>query len=228
MDSDASTKSVVPILSSRPVLEVGTRILGDGYLRTAREIEIVRSTYHVMARVGTQQLSLRQVAKEAKVSPQLLIYYFRTKENLLLQTMRWALAGTVRRIEENLTGITDPYVALERLLDAVFVNAKANRDFQLVYLDLVQYAERHASFGGLAELLRAHINGSYALVVGHGVEQGVFTVDDVDLAARRARAIVEGSSLQWLQDPNWQTTHGKLRDECHAALLELLTTPRAG
>jgi AcrR family transcriptional regulator len=186
------------------------------------ELRIVRGTYSAMARVGTQQLSLRGLARELGVSPALLIYHFGSRENLLVETMHWALAGTVRRIRRQVHGVTDPAEALSALMDAVFVGAKANRDFHLVYMDLVQYSIRHPSFNGLTDLLRTHINGSYAGVIRAGVETGVFEVDDVDLAARQARAIVEGGFLQWLQEDDWQQTHAALRRDCHRALLTLL------
>jgi AcrR family transcriptional regulator len=183
---------------------------------------MVRGAYRVMARVGAQQLSLRQVAKEVGVSAALFIYHFGSKDNLLLETMRWALAGTVRRIEERLAGIDDPRRALKALLDAVFVDANANRDFHLIYLDLVQYAVRNPSFGGLTELLREHINGSYAFVIRMGVRAGTFQVTDVELAAARSRALIEGRFIQWLQEPDWQQTYGSLRQEAYTELLNLL------
>jgi AcrR family transcriptional regulator len=186
------------------------------------EIRLVRGTYEAMARIGSQQLSLRRLARELDVSPPLLVYHFGSRENLLVETMHWALAGTVRRIRRHVASMTDPEDALAALMDAVFVGPQANRDFHLVYLDLVQYSIRDPSFSGLTDLLRTHINGSYAGVIRVGVDAGVFDVDDVDVAARHARAIVEGGFLQWLQEDDWETTHGALKRECHEALLVLL------
>lgn len=189
------------------------------------EIKLIRGTYDAMARIGTQQLSLRRIAKELEISPPLLIYHFGSRDNLLIATMHWALASTVRRIKRKIDGIEDPEEALAALMDAVFVDARANRDFHLIYMDLVQYAVRHESFTELADLLREHINGSYAAVIRQGVESGVFEVDDIDLAARRARSIVEGGFLQWLQQDDWEQTHAALQRDCHEALL-LLLEPR--
>lgn len=186
------------------------------------EFKLVRKTYELMAQIGTQQLSLRRIAKELDVSPALIVYHFGTREALLVETMHWALAGTVRRIRRRVDGITDPEQALSALMDAVFVSPRENRDFHLIYMDLVQYAVRQPSFTGLTELLHEHINGSYAAVIGAGVTAGVFDVKDVHLAARRARAIVEGEMLQWLQTDDWESTHAALRDDCHDALLQLI------
>ncbi|MER8479288.1 TetR/AcrR family transcriptional regulator [Mesorhizobium sp. M1163] len=190
---------------------------------STHEIAIIRGTYEAMARVGTQQLSLRRIAKELDVSPALLIYHFESRDNLLIETMHWALAGTVRRIERRIAGIENAEDALTALMEAVFLGPRQNRNFHLIYLDLVQYAVRQESFTKLAELLREHINGSYAAVIRQGAEAGVFKVDDIALAARRARAIVEGGFMQWLQEEDWEQTHAKLQRDCHEALLLLFS-----
>jgi AcrR family transcriptional regulator len=187
------------------------------------EIKLVRGAYEVMARVGTQQLSLRGIAKELGVSPALLVYHFGSKDNLLIETMHWALAGTVRRIQRQIAGIEGPEEALAALMDAVFVGARENRDFHLIYMDLVQYAVRHESFNKLTALLHRHINGSYAMVIRQGVDAGVFETHDVELAARQVRAIVEGGFLQWLQEEDWEQTHAALQRDSHVAILRLLS-----
>ncbi len=194
-------------------------------LLSEHELRLVRGTYRAMVRSGTQQLSLRGIAKQLDVSPALLVYHFGSRDNLLVETMHWALATTVRRIERHVAGIEDPHEALATLLDAVFVGPKANRDFYLIYMDLVQYAVRHESFTELAVLLHQHINGSYAAVIQQGVDAGVFAAPDVELAASHVRSIVDGGFIQWLQREDWEQTHAALQRDCHAAVLRLLAAP---
>jgi AcrR family transcriptional regulator len=186
------------------------------------ELKLVRGTYKVMARVGTQQLSLRRIAKELGVSPALLVYHFGSKDNLLIETMHWALAGSVRRLRRQIAGVEEPEEALRTSIDAIFLDAHANRDFYLIYLDLVQYAVRHESFTKLAALLREYIDDSYATVIRQGVDAGVFETQDIALAARQVRAIVEGGFVQWLQTDDWEQTYAALQRNSYAAALKLL------
>jgi AcrR family transcriptional regulator len=190
------------------------------------EIRLVRGTYAVMAREGAQQISLRGIAKELGVSPALLVYHFGSKDNLLAETMHWALASTVRRIQRRIADVENPEEALGVLMEGVFVSPRANRDYHLIYMDLVQYAVRHESFGTLSALLHQHINDTYALVIRQGVEAGAFEATDPDVAARHVRAIVEGNFLQWLQTDDWEETHAALQRDCHEAILRLLA-PRS-
>ncbi|MDH7804545.1 AcrR family transcriptional regulator [Rhizobium sp. AN70] len=176
-----------------------------------------------MATIGTQQLSLRRIAKELDVSPALIAYHFKTREALIMETMRWALAGTVRRIAKKVAGINDAREAFSALMDGVFLDPKASRDFHLIYLDLVQYATRESTFVELSDLLRTHIDGTYATVILQGAQAGIFQVDDLNVAAKRARAVVEGSFIQWLQDKDWEKNYAVLREDCEAALLKLFS-----
>ncbi|WCK80166.1 TetR/AcrR family transcriptional regulator (plasmid) [Agrobacterium fabrum] len=185
------------------------------------EIRIIRGTYKAMATIGTQQLSLRRIAKELAVSPALIGYHFKSRDALVMETMRWALAGTVRRISKKVANAKDARAAFSALMDGVFLGAKPSRDFHLIYLDLVQYSTRESTFVELADLLRTHIDGTYASVIRQGAEAGLFQVDDLAGAAKRARAVVEGSFIQWLQDKNWEQSYGALREDCETALLKL-------
>ena len=195
--------------------------------RSAREIEIIRSTYRMMAQLGSHRLTLVDVAAEAGVSKALVLYHFGTKDALLHTTMQWALERTAdrirRRLEPGMTGAD----AMTALIDAVFLDAEANRDFFLFYLDLVEYAARVPEFGELFSMLTEIINGLYTEVIEAGVRDGSFLVTDPQLAARHMRSLIEGTFLQWMQTDDWRVNHHVWRDACRAAILALLGTSTA-
>lgn len=188
---------------------------------TAREEALVRSAYKVMARQGGHRLSLQDIADEAGVSKGLVLYHFKSKDRLLLTTMRWALVRTADRIRARMARAADPTAAVSALVEAVFVDPERNREFTLVYLDLVEHAARVPSFGELPRVTHEIINGLYAEVIAAGVATGEFDVDDVDDAAAAMRAFIEGTLLNWLQD-DWRATHARYRARCEAGILRLL------
>ena len=190
--------------------------------RSEREITILRAAYHVMARSGSNRLNLQDIADRAGVSKGLILYHFRTKNAVLQHAMQWALLETARRIRASLQAADTPSDRLGALLDAIFVSAQANRDFQLVYLDLIEHSVREQSFADLPAMTRGIIESLYADVVRAGIEDGVFTVDDVDEAALMMRVVIDGTFLQWLQRPDWQDSHATFKRRCHDALQTLL------
>ena len=184
--------------------------------------DIIRSAYRVMARRGSHRHSLQDIATEAGVSKGLLLYHFGTKDNLLLATMRWALQGTAERIRRRMAEASGSEQTIGALMDAVFVNPQANRDFYMFYLDLLEHQARVPSFRTLSGMLDEIINGLYVEVIQRGQDEGVFAVDDVRVTARHMRALIEGTFLQWLQSDDWETNHTQWRDECRQALMILL------
>lgn len=187
-----------------------------------RPDDIIRSAYRVMARRGSHRHSLQDIATEAGVSKGLLLYHFGTKDNLLLATMRWALQGTAERIRRRMAQASGSEQTIAALIEAVFVNPQANRDFYMFYLDLLEHQARVPSFRTLSEMLEEMINGLYAEIIQRGQDDGVFAVDEVRLAARHMRALIEGTFLQWLQSEDWETSHARWRDDCRDALMVLL------
>jgi AcrR family transcriptional regulator len=194
-----------------------TAVLDDAPL-APRAVELVRCTYRVMARQGSHRLSLQDIAEEAGVSKGLLLYHFKTKDNLLLATMRWALTRTAHRIRERTASTPDARAALGAVVDAVFVGAKPNHDFHLFYLDLLEHAVRVDAYQELPALMRDIINRLYAEVIQRGIDEGVFDVTDAQTAATVMRAQIDGIFLQWMQTDDWETNHADYRDLCHTSL----------
>lgn len=190
--------------------------------RSLREIEIIRSAYRTMARRGSHRMSLQDVADEAGVSKALLFYHFGTKDALLLAAMKWAVERTAERIRAQLESGGSPHDQMSALIDAIFVEPEANREFYLFYLDLIEHAGRAPSFVGLSTMLNEIINGLYGEVIANGARDGVFDVPDIDVAARHMRALIEGTFLQWIQTDDWMKNHQIWKEQCQAALLRLL------
>jgi TetR/AcrR family transcriptional regulator, fatty acid metabolism regulator protein len=188
-------------------------------------MDIIRSAYRTIARRGSHRTSLEVIADDAGVSKALILYHFGNKDALLLAAMQWALQRTQARIYDSVDRSKDARSQIAAVLDAIFVDAEANREFSLFYLDLVEHAARVPSFGSLTAMLDDTINGHFAEMIAAGVEQGAFDVDDVDAAARNMRAIIEGTFLQWIQTGDWRENHAAWRDACRHALLRLLSPP---
>jgi AcrR family transcriptional regulator len=190
--------------------------------RSAREIEIIRSAYRTMARRGSHRMSLQDIADEAGVSKALLLYHFGSKDALLLAAMKWAVERTAARIRGQLESGGSPQDQIAALIDAIFIEPEANREFYLFYLDLIEHAGRVPSFGELSTMLTEIINGLYREVIAEGVRVEVFDVPDVEVAARDMRALIEGTFLQWIQTEDWQQNHQLWKEQCRESLLTLL------
>ncbi len=189
---------------------------------SAPKVKLIRTAYRLFAQKGVHRVSLEEIAAAAHVSKGILLYYFKTKENLILATMEWVLSHVAEQIREAIGKAKTPGGQVGAMLDVIFAGPQSNREFYLMYLDLVGHASRVQAFGRLSTAFRSIVNGLYAEVIRAGVRATAFTVRDVDEAALAVRAIVDGLFLEWLQEKDWEALHGRYKRRCTDAVLAYL------
>ncbi len=192
---------------------------------TPPQAHLLRHAYHLIGERGVHQVALEDIAERAGVSKGLLLYYFKTKENLILSTMRWALSATADRIRQAMAAAHSPEARVLAMIDAIWIGAETNRGFYLTYVDLAAYAARNETFTALSATFHSIVDALYADAVREGVAAGAFAVDGVDEAATVVRAIIDGLFLQWMQDRAWKGRHEEYKDVCKRAVIEYLTRP---
>ncbi len=195
----------------------------DGEALAPKQAHLIRSAYKVMGEKGLNGLSLQDVADEAGVSKAILPYYFDSKENLILLTMRWVLARVAQRIREAIAEADSAETKASAMIDAIFVGPESNRRFYLVFFDFLGYAARSDRFADVATTFHEICNSLYAEVVRLGQDEGVFSEGDAWEAATVVRALVDGLFTQWVQDRDWETSHSEYREICKRSVLTYLT-----
>jgi len=190
------------------------------------EEALVRAAYRLIATKGIERTTLQDITDAAGVSKALAVYYFKTKENLLLAAIRWVLG----RVAERMTGVVDSVEAPEEkvhaMVDAIFVDPRRNRDFYLAYSALISEAARNERFNELNVTFRSIMNAAYADLIRSG-EGTVFVVDSVEEAAMGVRALIDGLFMQWLEESDWIALHGRYQAMCTRAILRYLGVSEA-
>jgi TetR/AcrR family transcriptional regulator, fatty acid metabolism regulator protein len=197
-------------------------IAGPARFRTAREITFLRCAYQAIGERGVHRVSLQDIADLAGASKGLILYYFKTKDALVLQTMEWVLSLVAERIGQAIAAVDAAEEKVVSMIDVIFAGPEQNRRFYLTYLDLVDYAARVDGFGQLSDAFRSTVNSLYAEVIRLGQADGAFGQADVAEAATTVRAIIDGLFLQWLQERQWLRLHAQYRTICKRAVLTYL------
>jgi AcrR family transcriptional regulator len=192
------------------------------------QANLVRAAYRLIGERGVHRVSLEEIAAAAGVSKSLVLYHFKSRENLVLATMEWVLTEVAARIRSAVAAAATPTGKVEAMVDVIFAGAEANRRFYLTYLDLVEHASRVPRFTRLSTDFRRIVDTAYAGIVEAGVARGEFVVGDVDEAARVLRALVDGLFFQWLQEEDWAGRHDAYRAICKRALLAYLRPTARG
>lgn len=188
------------------------------------EVERLRACYRAVSRLGVHRVTLQDIADEAGVSATLLHRDVGGHDELLLATMRWVLHLTAERIRGRVAGaaVAGSADVIDALLEAIWVDPGANRDFILFYLGMVERAARQSDVEDLSEIVASIVHTLYAELILDGVALGDFAVADARAAAQAMRAWIEGLFIQWLQEENWRETHAEYAARCRAGLLRLL------
>lgn len=187
-----------------------------------KQIHLIRTTYQAISEQGVHRVSLQEIADRAGVSKGIILYHFKTKDQLILRTMEWVLSRNAERIRQAIAGEQSPRRQVTVMIDTIFLDADANRRYYLTYLDVLDHAARVAEFGKMTATFRSIINALYTVVIRNGVDGGVFSVIDVDEASTTMRAIIDGLFLQWLQEDDWKGTHAGYQAHCERAVLTYL------
>lgn len=185
------------------------------------EEALVRSAYRLIATKGIERTTLQEIADTAGVSKALAVYYFKTKENLMLAAIRWVLARVAERLTTAVASVEAPEAKVQAMIDAIFVDPRRNRDFYLAYTALIGEAARNERFNELNAAFRSIVNAAYADVIRAG-EGTVFVVGTVEEAAMGVRALIDGFFLQWLEESEWTQVHERYREACVRAILRYL------
>jgi TetR/AcrR family fatty acid metabolism transcriptional regulator len=188
----------------------------DGVL-PAKQEALVRHAYKLFAAKGLQRVTMQDIADAAGVSKAIIVYYFKTKEDLVLRTMEWALARVAARIRETVESVEGPEAKVRAMIDAIFVDARQNRRFYIPYAELIAHGARNDRFNELGATFRSIMNALYAEVIRSSSRE--LSTSAVDELAMGVRAIIDGFFLQWLSETDWEREHAHYKEMCTRAVL---------
>jgi AcrR family transcriptional regulator len=175
--------------------------------RSARE-RILHAACELIAERGIGGARIAQIAKAAGVSTALVHYHFRTREELLAETLDYAfdLAAAVRLRPAEDDAAAGGGSAARRLAD-VFDQSlpesdPGRREWQL-WAELWLGAARDPSLRPIAAQMYARYRTWIATAIAEGVAAGEFARVDPGAAADLAMALIDGLGLRvLLRDPS--------------------------
>src|SRR5688572_19545471 len=86
---------------------------------SAKQEEVLRVAYRLMATKGMHQMTLQDVADAAGMSKANVVYHYKTKENLVLTTMQWVLERVAARVVEATASAVGRDEKIRAMIDAI-------------------------------------------------------------------------------------------------------------
>jgi AcrR family transcriptional regulator len=167
------------------------------------------------------RMTLQDVADGAGMSKANVVYHYKTKENLVLTTMQWVLDRVAARVVEATAIAVGRDEKIRAMIDAIFVDPQRNRDFYVVYTELIAHSSRDGRFAELNGWFREIVTGQYADVIRSTDGR---SHEGVAEQAMVVRALIDGLFLQWLEEPGWKRRHAAYKDLCVRSIIASLDT----
>lgn len=110
-----------------------------------RRAQIIAAAYDIAARRGLDGLTVRRVAAKAGVSTGLVLFHFRTKEQLTVALLDWLLdTTTVLRVGDDIARILSPFDRLLALVRQEMNRLTSEPRRILLFFDFWARGIRHA------------------------------------------------------------------------------------
>jgi AcrR family transcriptional regulator len=162
----------------------------DPDARARRRSQIVDAVFRVVARDGIEGVSVRAVAREARLSMGSLRHYFATQAELLT----FSLAEVERRLRARLGGLDtsgDPRDVLERVLHQLVPMTPESRVEHEIWLAFVGKALAEPALHDL----NARVYGELRALIHRLVLEALRPGRDAELETDRIYALVDGLVL---------------------------------
>src|SRR5262245_14509143 len=167
-----------------------------------RRAEILRGTIRCLARDGYSGLTVKEVARDARVSQGILHYYFVDKRAILVAALETVTADLDRRVAlAQARGGRDARARLLALVGACMRLAVEERAFWIVFVEFWGEMMHDRRLREINAALYARMRRQIGAVVAHGIRAGAFRRVEVLRAAAVILAVVDGVSLQLTFDP---------------------------
>jgi AcrR family transcriptional regulator len=174
-----------------------------------RREQMLQAAVDVIVERGFSETRIADVAARADASPALVIYYFRTKDGLLTEALRWSEDQFYAATEQVLARLDSARTRLETLasLTCVRENDEAVPDSWGLWFDLWVQAFRHPGVAKDRVEMDQRWRETIAGIVRDGQASGEFGPADIEDFAVTWGALLDGLSIQVaLEDPAVDST----------------------
>src|ERR687884_2232628 len=187
--------------------------------QSAKQEELLRIAYRLMATKGMHRMTLQDVADAAGMSKANVVYHYKSKEDLVLRAMQWVLERVAARVVEATASARPRDAKIRAMIDAIFLDPQRNRNFYIVYAELIAHSSRNGRFATLNGWFREIVTGQYADVIGSTDRRSKKAIAE---QATIVRALIDGLFLQWLEEPEWEARHAEYKNLCVRSIIAYL------
>lgn len=171
-------------------------------LKEARKVQLMEATIDCIAARGFAELTLADVARGAGLSVGIVNFYFKSKDVLLIETLRHLVADYIRQTNENIRNAGSSAAAqIEAMIESDFHRAVANRKRVTVWYAFWGETRWRPEFLKICQQLSDSFHEETREAFAQLIAEGGYSNVDADLVARGFDAMIDGLWLDMLINP---------------------------
>ena len=188
---------------------------------------ILRAALDLIIEVGIDQVRLAEIARRAGMSSGQVMYYFTSKEHILLETLAWQEHQDTMRRQAALAKVTGAWRQLQRLIELYLPGTHPDPSW-ILWMEAWARAPHNKQVSRFLEELLNPWRDDLAAIVTRGVAEGAFVPPaDIDNFTRRFIALLDGLALQRLQRMQGTSRRQLTELALYAARIELGPGPQS-
>jgi AcrR family transcriptional regulator len=156
---------------------------------------ILKAALELITEAGIDQVRVAEIARRAGMSSGQLMYYFTSKEHLLLETLAWREHEDIRQTRAALARVTGVWRQLERFI-GLYLPASSADPSWILWMEAWARAPHNRQVGKFLEELHDPWRDALAAIVARGVQEGAFPPSaDIDDFTLRFTALLDGLAI---------------------------------
>jgi len=156
---------------------------------------ILKAAVELITEAGIDQVRVAEIARRANMSSGQVMYYFTSKEHILLEALAWRDYQDIKRTRAAVAKVTGAWRQLERFIGFYLPTSSADPAW-ILWIEAWARAPHNRQVSLFLEELYTLWREELAAIVARGVEEGAFAppaaIDDFTL---RFAALLDGLAI---------------------------------
>lgn len=165
-----------------------------------RRAQLIRAAYKVVSRKGYYNFTIKDIAKESGLSSGLVHYYFKDKQDLLLNLLKDINSNMKSYLNKELVRTQNPKDKLITYMDQAFGLAEKEKEYFYVLIDFWSQTKHNPRMRKANNRLLRSYRDECAAILKEGISSGVFRDVDVAFAAATIVSVIQGTIVQYVLD----------------------------
>ncbi len=181
-----------------------------------RHQEILEAAVRVITERGLAETRISDIAERCGVSPGLILYYFDSKDRLLVEALTFANDRFYLRMSREIRRLPRAWDRLVRLIELStpgYLPGEEPLDEWALWVEIWVRALRDPEMAREREVLDKRWRAAIAEIIRGGQESGEFPPGDADELALRIGALIDGLAIQVMMSDS-EVTPRHMRNAC--------------